>query len=333
MRSRLIVFLFAGVMVSLSPAALAHHSRTFFADEIVEVEGVLKNLKWRNPHIAFTIETDEGETWRMDSASIYMLIRMGVEKEFLGSGIRVRVAGQPSTRRKNDMLASNILLPGGQEILMFTGTEPRWSEELVGGGERWQVDSADVAKIQAENRGIFRVWSIQDNRDRIENFAFTEAALEAQKSWDPLDNFIMRCEKPGMPRPMLNPHPFEFIDNGHNITLHGEEMDIVRTIHMADAEDPAAQPVSAQGYSVGRWEGNTLVVETTRINWPWFNAEGIPQTEDVYVEERFTLNDDQSRIDFLITITDPAVFTEPATSRRHWLALGEQIEPYHCEVY
>jgi hypothetical protein len=255
--------LVGGLLGGLTPVALAHHSRSFFSQEIIEVEGELQNLRWRNPHIAFTLKTDEGETWKMESASIYMLQRMGVDKNYLASGIRVRVAGNPSTRRKNDMLASNILLPDGQELLLFTGTRPRWSDELVGGGDRWLKDSVDVAVIQQENLGIFRVWSIEDNRSRIENFPFTEATTAAQAAWDPLDNYIMRCEKPGMPRPTLNPHPFEFTDNGGSITLHGEEMDIVRTIHMADAVDPDTQPASPLGYSVGHWEGNTLVLEYT----------------------------------------------------------------------
>jgi hypothetical protein len=329
----LFVALVVTVSCAYTPTISAHHSRTFFADEVNEVEGELQDLQWRNPHIVFTVKTDEGASWKMESASIYMLQRMGVESDLLADGIRVRVAGRASTRRDNEMLASNVLLPAGEELLLFTGTKARWSGELVGGGDQWAIDSADVAAIQAENLGIFRVWSIQDNRGRVQNFPFTEAALAAKKDWDPLDNYIMRCEQPGMPRPMLNPHPFEFIDDGDTIMLHGEEMDIVRTIHVADAVDPASQPASPLGYSVGRWEDNTLVVETNRINWPWFDSEGIPQSEDVHVEERFTLSEDQARIDYLLTVTDPTTFTKPATSQRHWLALGEQVEPYDCAVY
>ena len=330
---RIAVVIVAGLLGSLPALTLAHHSRTFFSEDFVELEGELKDLRWKNPHIAFTLVTDGGDTWRMESASIYMLQRMGVDRDILDPGVRVRVAGHPSTRRENDMLATNILLPGRQELLLFTDSESRWSDVLVGGGDQWLTDSADVAAIRQENLGIFRVWSIPHNSDRIDNLPYTEAALAGQEDWDPLDNYIMRCEQPGMPRPMMNPHPFEFIDNGNTITLHGEEMDIIRTIHLGEAADPARQPASPLGYSVGRWDRNTLVVETSRIAWPWFNGQGIPQSEDVQVVERFTLSKDQSRVDYHMTITDPATFTEPATSQRYWLALGEKIEPFDCEVY
>ena len=136
-----------------------------------------------------------------------------------------------------------------------------------------------------------------------------------------------------MPRPMFNPHPFEFIDKGGYYTLLGEEFDIVRTIHMSDAEDPQDQPPTRLGYSVGRWEDSALVVVTTRINWLYFDGIGTPQSEAVELLERLTLSEDQSRLDYHLTITDPATFTGPATLETYWLALGEAIEPYECQVY
>ena len=49
--------------------------------------------------------------------------------------------------------------------------------------------------------------------------------------------------------------------------------------------------------------------------------------------ERFTLTDDQNRLDYHLTVVDPATFTEPATITGHWLALGEEIAPFECDVY
>ena len=74
-------------------------------------------------------------------------------------------------------------------------------------------------------------------------------------------------------------------------------------------------------------------VETTHIDWNFYDTRGTPQSDAAEVTERFTLSDDQSRIDYHITTVDPVVFTEPATIAGHWLALGEEIEPYDCEVY
>ena len=133
-----------------------------------------------------------------------------------------------------------------------------------------------------------------------------------------------------MPRIMVNPHPFEFIDRGNEITLRTELYDIVRTIHMDREAPPDEEPWSRLGYSVGTWDDNDLVVTTSRVNWPWFDNAGTRQSEQVVVTERFTLSEDQTRLDFEVSVVDDATFTEPAVLRGYWLALGESIAVYDC---
>ena len=85
------------------------------------------------------------------------------------------------------------------------------------------------------------------------------------------------------------------------------------------------------GYSVGRWEGDTLVVTTTLLNSPWFSQSGIPQSTQATLSERFTPTADGSRLNYELTTTDPLSFTEPVTTRRQWLYLPDQeIRPYDC---
>jgi hypothetical protein len=134
-----------------------------------------------------------------------------------------------------------------------------------------------------------------------------------------------------MPRIMVNPHPFEFVDRGNEITLRTELYDIERTINMGRESPPEDAPWSRLGYSVGAWIDGALLVKTTRINWPYFDTIGTPLSEDVEVLERFTLSDDQSRLDFEVTVTDPSTFTEAAVLRGYWLALGETLPRFDCQ--
>ena len=69
------------------------------------------------------------------------------------------------------------------------------------------------------------------------------------------------------------------------------------------------------------------------MSWPWFDNIGTPQSAAVTIRERFTPSADQSRLDYELTVTDPATFTEPAVYERYWLALGASIERYDCQVY
>jgi hypothetical protein len=81
---------------------------------------------------------------------------------------------------------------------------------------------------------------------------------------------------------------------------------------------------------VGRWENGTLVVSTSLVSWPYIDNIGTPQSGNVRIVERYTLSADQSRLDFQMTVTDPATFTEPAVIAGYWLALGDTIPRYDC---
>ncbi len=322
----------------LLPAiASAHHSQAGYADERQELEGELVDVIWRNPHVGFTLNVvneDGGEElWRIEAfGSIYGLRRSGITRELFKTGERVRTVGQPSNRRPREFLASHMLLADGTEAVLQVNAEPYWGGEALGGRAQWVADETETVDAASENRGLFRVWSIPALADRVRYVPFTDAAIVARAAWDPFDNFTSRCEPEGMPRIMTNPHPFEFVDEGATIRLRVELYDQVRNIHMDDSAAEEA-PASSLGYSVGHWEGRTLVVETMRVNWPYFDNVGTPQSEAVEIVERFALTDDQSRLDYRMTITDPATFTEPATITGHWLALGEAIAPFACEGY
>jgi len=92
---------------------------------------------------------------------------------------------------------------------------------------------------------------------------------------------------------------------------------------------PAA---SILGYSVGKWDNGALVVNTTLVDWPFFDSIGTPQSKNVAIEERYTLSADQTRLDVHVTITDPVNLVGPAVVDSHWLALGATLQRFDCQV-
>ncbi len=322
MRSALIIVLVLPVV------AQAHHSVAFYSDEVVELAGELVAVEWRNPHVTWQMkvigDAGEEELWFLEAASKYPLERAGVSRDLFAIGDRLTVAGNKSRREENVMLATNMLLENGEELLL-------WGNIAVHFG-----DASKAVDAASEDRGIFRVWStpaelFPDIQRRLSDLPYTESAIAGRAQWNPLDNFVTRCEQEGMPRIMVNPHPFEFIDRGDTITLRMELYDIERTIDMTRSSPPENEPWSRLGYSVGRWQEESLVVTTTRINWPFFDNIGTPQSEDTVVVENFTLSPDQGRIDMHITITDSNTFSEPAIVTGYWIALGETIPRYDCQ--
>ena len=322
--------LVAGIILLLAvlPSQVSgHHSVAFYSDESIEITGELTRIDWRNPHVRLTLEAtnDRGisEIWRLEGSSIYNLARSGITAETFEVGQRLVITGHPSTREERMLLLREILLPEGRRLEMWIQNVTRLESDTR------LVDAA------AENRGIFRVWSVPAANlaaalAQLRDQPLTDSAIAAQADWNPLDNFATRCEPEGMPRIMVNPHPFEFIDRGATITLKTELYDIERTIHMDRDAPPGDAPRSRLGYSVGAWEDGDLVVRTTRINWPYFDNAGTPLSEDVKIIERFSLSEDQTRLDFEVTVTDSSTFTRPAVLRGYWLALGDTIARYDC---
>ena len=324
------------LVLFLPTIALGHHSRAEFSDETIEVEGVLTRVVWQNPHIAMflDVETETGgvEIWRVEGwTNPAALVRSGVTPELFETGDRLVVAGRPSKIR-NAVLATNTLLADGTEAVMAPRVEPRWDGPAIGGVSQPAPQMADAT---AESRGFFRAWYPSGNPMMMtRRFPYTEQAIAARADWDPIDNPIVRCEQPGMPFPFFHPRPILFSDAGQNIGLHHSYFDTRRTIHIEDGTSADDQPSSRLGFSKGAWEDErTLVIETTGIDYPYFDHSGTIQSDAIEFTERYTLSEDETRLDLHLTIDDPVAFTQTVTVEWHFLALEQPFSVYECNVF
>jgi hypothetical protein len=334
--------LFGMTALLVAAAAAAHHSffGRFDTLALTELEGEVTEVLWRNPHAYFAVSVD-GVTWDIETSSLTVLKRMGIDAGTIRVGDRVRIAGNPPVGDKNEMYARHVLLPDGRELLLNVGLEPRWGERAVGDESLLMAREGDSSR---PDLGIFRVWShtraiarlfpeVTDPAVDIQSYPLTPAARAALAEFDrATDNPTANCTPKGMPTIMEAPYPIEFVRRpGGEILLRLEEYDLERSIYMRQnvaRELPAASPL---GFSVGRFEGATLVVITTRIDWPFFSQLGIRQSAAVEIVERFTPTADGDRLDYSMTVTDPATFTRPVVLTQHWLWLPSvQLLPYEC---
>ena len=119
----------------------------------------------------------------------------------------------------------------------------------------------------------------------------------------------IKCYLPGVPRSTYQGMPFQIIQSTKHIMLIHEFAGAVRTIYMADQTEAPAD--SWMGWSNGRWEGETLVVDTKGFNdLSWFDRAGNFHSDALHVVERFTPRSAET-INYEVTIEDPKVFTRP----------------------
>ena len=330
-------------LLIVSGLAHSHHSTLGFFDpgQFSEIEGVVASIRWRNPHITFEVDVTDasGSTvrWHIESTALSVLRTKGLDQGFMQVGDRVGVAGYPSRRGLPELSGRNILLADGTEVLVATSAKPYYSDPT---NDRIlePVYSLDVAAAARESAdGIFRVWStVLTDRASFPMFKgdypLTDAAAATREAWNPTGEALLSCWNKGMPLLMISPVPIEFVQRGNDIVIRFEEDDAERLVHMNS--DGAAPPVAPAllGYSSGRWEGNTLVVETSQIDAPDFDDRGAPQSPNISLVERFTLSADEQRLDYRILITDPDTFTRPFELSRYWVWRPEiVVQRWDCE--
>jgi len=337
----------AATTLCLSTGSFAHHSVGAFydGDTVSRITGTVGSVQWVNPHVRFTVDvaSEAGATqrWRIEAGALNSLNRQGVPRDLLRVGDEITVIGHTSRRGRPEMVAASVDMPDGENVVLWSG--------LFGGAEESNPAPDAAARIataaaQAARsaRGMFRVWTIgleytHDATDSGEasDLPLTASARAASRDFDPLvDDAGLRCVAPGMPALMDNPFPIELAEDDGDVLIRMEQWDVVRRIHMSADAEPSDQPLTPAGYSVGYWDDeNTLVVTTRRLSGPHFDDIGTPHSDQLELVERFTLSDDETRLDYLLTATDPATFTEPVTFDGYWVWVpGEQVNRYDCAL-
>ena len=150
------------------------------------------------------------------------------------------------------------------------------------------------------------------------------------------DNWVERdpeikCFMPGVPRATYMPYPFQILQGTNKILMAYEFAGATRTIHMDTVGDSPAS--TWMGWSRGRWEGDTLVVDVTDFNEEtWFDRAGNFHSEALHVVERYTPVSPHHLM-YEVTIEVPKVFTRPWKMRmplyRRFDA-DAQIREYKC---
>lgn len=141
----------------------------------------------------------------------------------------------------------------------------------------------------------------------------------------------LKCYLPGIPRAMYMPYPFQIVQSTNKLQMTFGFSNAARVIHLDDVTGPP--DYTFMGHSVGRWEGNTLVVTVDYFNGKtWLDRAGNFHSEALELTERFTPLSSDS-IWYEVTLTDPNTFTEPwsiAMPLYRRLEPGATVLDYPC---
>ena len=144
----------------------------------------------------------------------------------------------------------------------------------------------------------------------------------------------LKCYLPGVPRAMYMPYPYEIVQSTNKIHMFFAFSNAARVIHLDEVEPPPIE--QWMGHSVGRWDGDTLVVAVTDFgDGTWLDRAGNFHSDALRLVERYTLITPDA-IHYEVTIEDPKVFTRPWTIS---MPLYRRLEPnmqvlhYRCTLF
>ncbi len=171
--------------------------------------------------------------------------------------------------------------------------------------------------------------------DDFAGLKLSEAALAEIATYDYSDELKREntCVAPSVVFFVQAPFPIEIHQGRDLIVFRHEYFDLVRVIHLNRTDRPPPDaPHTKTGFSIGRWEGDTLVVETTHIASGTLMNNGVSHSENVRLTEKFRLSPDGSQLWLTQVYEDPEVFEGLAARYVAWNRDPDgYIYPYDCD--
>jgi len=322
------VWLWLAVMVLLAyvPLANAHHSFSAEFDNTLEGElkGKIVKVWYRNPHVRYWLETraDDGtlEEWVLQTSNIASLRRVDWGKNSLKAGEQVRVWGILGRKQKKTLAVRGIEKEDGTELvppgLTLTVNDVR---NLHADPHKTYGYAALKTDRRIDITGLWSNWykfRLTVNDLEPKPTPLTDAGkrvLAASEYWQ---DDALRCLPYGLPRAFGSPYAMEILDAGsHYLVVHADH-NMPRRIWMDGRTAPQGTTESSMGYSVGHWENDALVIETTHLLPGTLDGTLLPMSgSGTRLVEQWTLSKNRLSMDRKMTIYDP-FYTQPLVRNR-----------------
>ena len=183
--------------------------------------------------------------------------------------------------------------------------------------------------------GFAGIWDgLRGMRERTFIYGgLTENGQQAQDEYDESMSDELNCVPFPTPTVVSAPYLYEIETLDDRIVLRTELFHAERTIFMDGRGHPESLERTNQGHSIGRWEGDVLVVDTVGFTDSRNgNRNGVPGGAQKHTIERFYLNDDRTRMIIEYWVEDPDFMTEPMTGEMFWdYAPNRDFLPFECD--
>ena len=314
------------LLLSLMSPTWSHHSDAGVdMSTIVAFEGTVKEFIWTNPHAYFVVETQQNGKpvkWEVQMVGTNLLSRRGWTKTTLVPGDKVTVRAHPAYDGRTYAIMESLEKAGGLS-LTAAAPAPAVTPPAKSIAGRWLTDRNSIKGEPAGFDNFFRA-----------ALTLNEKGKAAQAAYNPLsaDNPETTCVGRPTPSAIMSSGSylleFEIKPEQKIITFRSEWFNELRTIYMDGRKHPDPSVRFTTGHSIGHWEGDMLVVDTTNFadhRSPY--QIGVPSGGQKHVVERYRLTKDGTHMDVDYTLEDPEYLAKPLNNHR------QLIHSPHLKMY
>ena len=336
MHKKLFTLLVLTSLTAFSSDLLSHHSFAphFDPDKIVTIKGVLTELEYRNPHsfVSLDVPTQEGiEDWYCEMNASSYLSREGFTRDSFKIGEEVTLVGSLSRVHPTECRVYRITADDGRLMELFKGAAP--DDAIVG--------------FESPNTDMFGTWLIKPGTDvlgpnRIVNdhvgpnlfeSQLTEAGRIAHEAYDQTtDDPSLNCMMASPWRAWDDPQSAIAIESGENsVLIRFELFDGLREIYLDKTAHPDDLALSPLGHSFGRFEGDTLIVDTIGFSTGvWIPHPGVLMTSDAHMTEQIWFDEDTGELRVTWQLDEPHYFSSPLIGEFAFESANVEVSQYNC---
>lgn len=349
--------------VAVCVPAFAHHSVAAAYDEKkpLTLKGVITKFDWTNPHVFLFLDVAGAEgsaaTWEVEFPPRIELKRDGWTSDSVKVGDTATIEAWPARDGARQAYGKRVKLADGRKLNAAPAPflkvsepakpAPRWPDGHVRlgmvPGETGYWSSTAAAKMEETGANVR-----MDSEGLLANIAdagkvapfqpWAKGLYEYRQKTLLKDDPMASCLPPGGPRQFQVPYGLSIVEQPERqriFVMSGGGNRNWRLIHMdGRAHQPDDLTPTYYGDSVGKWEGDTLVIDAIGYNERfWFANGGLPHTENLRLTERIS-RPDFNTLKYEVKVDDPGAYTRPwsASWTLQWIP-NQEIDEYFCDEY
>ncbi|MBI2150355.1 MAG: hypothetical protein HYU27_07100 [Acidobacteria bacterium] len=301
------------VSIAVAGPVLAHHSAAAFnTQQEIKVTGAVTEYSFRNPHVYMILQVRKADgsaaAMEVEAGAASVLNPLGFTRNSIAVGDVVTITGSPGRNNPDKlMLGRDLYKQDGTYYPLNIASRSVYTSR--------NETATSIAGTWFSPRTEFNTFL-----GGARNWPVTEKGKAAMAVVDPKATTQKDCIPVGAPALMFYPVANTITVQRDRVVMKVDWMDSERIVYLDGRRHPPAAETSLHGHSIGRWEGDTLVVDTTNFKEHAMGlSTALPSSTQKHLTERLRLGPDGKGLIYSGAIEDPVYLSKPVEWSGQWV--------------